>query len=205
MFSASEQYTKARDKRLKIAADSWWKKEEQKAADEKQHQEFIAKLAREPPGDNPTMLEVKKKLELNIKSCENLTLLVNILVFLQERRQEELIVKEIREQTESNKLLKELFSSNIAALVAADLEKIEEVAMPGDDEPPQKELLAALPVPAKISAWSCNACSQQEMAASLSNIEAMLKIVADAKDPQPLKKILKLKKQPLKKKLKLKK
>ena len=194
---------------------SWWKKEEQK--DEKQHQEYMAKLAREPPGDKPSMLTVKKKLELNIKSCENLTLLHNILVFLQERRQEELIssniatliVKQIREQTESNKLLKEL--------VAADLEKIEEVAMPGDDEPPQEELLAALPVPAssniaapaKISAWSCNACSQQEMAASLINIEAaikaMLKIVADAKDPQPLKKILKLKKQPLKKKLKLKK
>jgi hypothetical protein len=163
---------------------SWWKKEEQK--DEKQHQEFMAKLAREPPGDNPSMLAVKKKLELNLssnlKSCENL-------------------VKKIREETERKKLLKEL--------VAADLEKIEEVAMPGDDEPPQEELLAALPVPAisNIAApakiWSCHSCSQQEMAAeqlaaSLSNIEAIaaawLKLIADAKDPQPLKKKLKLKK-----------
>ena len=66
------------------------------------------KYMAEPCDASHKLWEIRRKLELNINSCENKTFLRNILAFFQEPRQEQLLVEAIREQTISFERLKEL-------------------------------------------------------------------------------------------------
>jgi hypothetical protein len=65
------------------------------------------KYMAEPCDASHKLWEIRRKLELNINSCENKTFLRNILAFFQEPRQEQLLVEAIREQTISFERLKE--------------------------------------------------------------------------------------------------
>jgi hypothetical protein len=96
---------------------------------EKMRKQYQLERAAAPPDRYDSIDNIKDRLGMNIKSCQNETLLRNILLFLQERRQEELLVEAIREQTDSVKRLNKLVT-----VLQKNQEQTEEVCEAMADE-----------------------------------------------------------------------